>query len=310
MEFSKTCRLWLESKKSSVKESTFYLYKYCVEKYILKFFDGKKNSDFTKKSITKIFSDFVIKCEKIPLQSSTTRNLTVILKQIVIFGMDKKLIKEFRLDFLIIKQKKESCIPKTYSISEQKEIMTRLLEICAINKKALGIMLSLSLGLRIGEVCALKWKNIDFLNSTVQIDGTVQRILTGENEKTKVVVGSPKSFSSRRTIPLPAEIEKIIEKCKISSINNFILSDSETPVEPRCLRQFFKNFCRKNGFRELKFHSLRHTFATRCIENNVDCKTVSEILGHSNVKTTMNLYVHPSMELKRKCVNITKFFEE
>lgn len=224
--------------------------------------------------------------------------------------MGKKFIKEFAIDFKTVRSEKDARVPEVYSLAERKKIMLRLSEICKENKKAIGVMLSLSLGLRIGEVCALKWKNFDFKNKTVFIDGTVQRIARENlNAKTQVVLGSPKSFSSRRIIPVPDEISGILASARKSYlIEDFVISGSVLPVEPRSLRYFFKSFCQKNGFRQLKFHSLRHSFATCCIENKADCKTVSEILGHSNIKTTMNLYVHPSMETKRRCINMTKFF--
>lgn len=89
---------------------------------------------------------------------------------------------------------------------------------------------------------------------------------------------------------------------KIVNSSFFVLTNSDKPTEPRTYRNYYKRLLNQLGIPPLKFHGLRHSFATRCIESNCDYKTVSVLLGHSNISTTLNLYVHPNMDQKKKCV--------
>lgn len=170
------------------------------------------------------------------------------------------------------------------------------------DRKNLAIVLALCAGMRIGEICALRVSDIDFLASTIEIRQSAQRIQTGQG--TKLLVQSPKSDASKRTIPLTVSLLRWLKDAvRGLSGNAYVLTGRvDKPMEPRTLRYFFDRFQERCGIQRRNFHVLRHTFATRCIETGADGKSVSEILGHANVQTTLKLYVHPSIEAKRRVI--------
>jgi integrase len=185
--------------------------------------------------------------------------------------------------------------------SEKRTILEKIL-FTSSDSTSLGIILALFLGLRIGEICGLMWGDINYTDLTINIFRTVERIAElspNSKSKTKVVISKPKTEKAVRTIPIPEFLREYIFKRKGDN-DTFILTGTTDFIEPHCLYTRYKNFLRKNGIEDNTFHSLRHTFATRCVEEGFDTKVLAEILGHSSVTTTMNFYVHPSMENKRK----------
>lgn len=171
-----------------------------------------------------------------------------------------------------------------------------------ISCRNLGIMLSLYCGLRIGEVCALQWTDIDLDNSVLYVRRTVQRIANpGGKRKTKIYVDTPKSKSSIRAIPIPNFLVPIIlTLAKENPPDAYILTGSiSKPLEPRTFQYYFHQVLSMAGIEKTKYHTLRHTFATNCVALGFDIKSLSEILGHSNVSVTLNKYVHPSMKQKK-----------
>ncbi|MEZ3464332.1 MAG: site-specific integrase [Lachnospiraceae bacterium] len=187
---------------------------------------------------------------------------------------------------------------ETLSISEQ----TRLLNCLYTNtdKYKIATSIALCLGLRLGEICALKWSDIDSSNMTLTINHTVQRItradLSEETAKTDLLESDPKSDCSKRIIPISCTILKMLDR--VSSDQPYVFG-TERPLEPRTMQYQFKRILRESEVDERNFHILRHTFATNCVEKGIDIKSLSEILGHSDVKITLNRYVHPTMDAKR-----------
>lgn len=168
--------------------------------------------------------------------------------------------------------------------------------------KSLGILICLNTGLRVGEVCALRWENIDFETRRIHVEKTIERIYSKEENKTIVIIDTPKSMTSIRTIPINSKLYNILKqmrgKCKKT---DFVLTGlSDHYVEPRNYQYNFKEILKKSKIKRYKFHTLRHTFATNCIEAGMDIKSLSEILGHADVSITLNIYVHSSDKTKRK----------
>ena len=160
--------------------------------------------------------------------------------------------------------------------------------------------------MRLGELCALKWTDIDFENRTVTVNRTVQRLAVGDQvSKTVLMETDPKSESSRRTIPLTAPILERLLNLKEDKPYVF---GGEKPQDPRTLQYGFKRLLKEAQVEERNFHILRHAFATNCIENGMDAKALSEILGHSDVKITLNRYVHPTMDTKREQIGMLSDF--
>ena len=190
------------------------------------------------------------------------------------------------------------------TINEQRKLMTFLKS--HFSFKNLGLYICLCTGLRIGEICALKWSDISVKTQTICIRRTIERVYVIEDghKYTKLIISTPKSASSIRDIPISGDLLRLLKPI-IGLVNStyFVLTNTEKPLEPRIYRHYYKRFMSKLNLPAMKFHGLRHTFATRCIESNCDYKTVSSILGHSSVSTTLNLYVHPDMGQKRKCID-------
>lgn len=184
--------------------------------------------------------------------------------------------------------------------SEQARLLQYLYHEMDIYK--LGIVICISTGLRLGEICALKWKDIDLEENLLSINATVQRIaMDGREAKTVLLEGSPKSSFSRREIPLSDELTKLL--LLYSDAQGEYVIRGCKPMEPRTYQNKFQKYLQFAGIKKKNFHSLRHTFATNCINNGVDIKSLSEILGHSDVKITLNRYVHPTTEIKRQHMN-------
>lgn len=155
--------------------------------------------------------------------------------------------------------------------------------------------------MRVGEICALHWEDISFSEQTLYVHQTLQRIQdkSCSEKKTRIVLTTPKSACSIRTIPIPDPILKILNDHQTSR-KGFLLTNSETHfIEPRTMQNRFKTVLKKSEIESANFHALRHTFATRCIELGFDVKSLSEILGHATVNITMNRYVHPTLEMKK-----------
>lgn len=170
-----------------------------------------------------------------------------------------------------------------------------------LSGRNMGIMLSLYCGLRLGEVCGLQWSDFDLEHNLHHVNRTVQRIKkTGCEKGTKIWIGTPKSKSSVRSIPLPDFLlPSIRELSKGVPPDCFVLSKTFSPIDPRTYQYQFNRVLKICGIKKTKYHTLRHTFATNCVALGFDIKTLSEILGHSNVSITLNKYIHPSLEQKR-----------
>ena len=196
---------------------------------------------------------------------------------------------------------------ETFGEFETKRISDALLK--NWNLKNAGIFICLNTGIRLGELCGLRWGDVNLNENTLKIARTVQRIHLGKG--TKMIVQTPKSISSERVIPLHPELIRMLQELRgQEQDNDYILSRSSKPLDPRTVQYRFRSFLKRENIEKRNFHVLRHSFATRCIEKGMDIKALSEILGHSNVKTTMQLYVHPSMSQKRQymqAVSTAKF---
>lgn len=177
-----------------------------------------------------------------------------------------------------------------------------------INNKNFGILLTIHTGLRIGELCALKWSDINFNAQLLHINKTMIRTYTKE-DGSKLQITSPKTRSSIRTIPLNQWIMQYANLLQ-GEDDEYVITGKQLHNEPNKYRLYYNQILKDLNLPHLKFHALRHTFATRCIECGCDYKSLSELLGHSNVSITMNLYVHPQMELKRKCVEMLADYYE
>ena len=164
---------------------------------------------------------------------------------------------------------------------------------------ALGVMIVLYTGLRIGEICALHWNDIDIKNDLIHVNHTVSRVLSTDGKhKTKLVLSTPKTTASKRIIPIPSGLKTILQN--VSDKNGFVVSSTDSFMDTRTFDYRFKRLLKTKALKNIHFHVLRHTFATSCLQYGMDVKTLSEILGHSSATITLNTYVHSSMKNKRE----------
>ena len=188
---------------------------------------------------------------------------------------------------------------RTLTLAEEARLMKTLQE--KPDQTKAGVLLALYTGIRIGELCALRWEDISLKEKTIHIHATLQRLQQVPavgGSKTKLTQTTPKSICANRVIPLPGFVVKTLRSLKAAP-QAYFLTGTTKCMEPRTMQNRFKAYLRQSGIENVNFHALGHTFATRCVESGFDIKSLSEILGHSSVKITLDKYVHSSMQLKR-----------
>lgn len=294
---------WLENRKICVKESTLSHYKMIIDKHIFPLLGSYDISVIT----TEIIQQYMNELLNNGYASKTVCDILTIIKNILKFADCKGY--EHNCDLSIITLKNQKTEVQTLTLLEQKKLSNYLQK--NINNKNFGILLCLYTGIRIGELCALKWSDIDIRDKTLKVDKTMLRIqnnyLTQKDYKTKVIITSPKSEDSVRTIPISDFIIKILKELRRNPDAYILTGSCDNYVEPRNMQYYFKSVLKKCEIKDVNFHVLRHTFATRCVENGFEIKSLSEILGHSSIKITLDKYVHSSMDLKRKNMDKLNF---
>ena len=294
---SQIADLWKEEKRQFVKKSTFAAYSLIVETHLLPAFGNL--TTVTEKGV----QDFVLHKLNGGLSQKTIKDMLIVLRMILKYGAKKNYCVYAPID-VIFPTDRERQELEVLSIANQKKIMRFVEE--NFTFRNLGIFICLSTGVRIGEICALPWQDIDTENCIIHIRKTIQRIYIRENSirHTELMIDTPKTATSIRDIPMTKDLLSVLKPLrKVVNENFFVLTNDITPTEPRTYRNYYKKLLVKLNIPPIKFHGLRHSFATRCIESHCDYKTVSVILGHSNISTTLDLYVHPNYEQKKKCID-------
>ena len=236
------------------------------------------------------------------LSPKTVTDILTIIKSTMEYARYNNMYVICNLSKLTIKKKDKEM--RVLSKLEQDALVRVLLNETDYYK--FGVLLSLYTGIRIGELCALQWEDVDLCTSTLRVRKTVQRIQEtnlSATSKTKLIITEPKSSSSIRDVPLPVFITDIAKRF-ITQPKSYILSGERGRcVEPRTMQNKFKKYLKESRIENANYHCLRHTFATRCVEVGFEIKSLSEVLGHSNVNITLNRYVHSSFELKFDNIN-------
>lgn len=303
---------WLLEKKDYIKESTYANYSNNIFNHII----PKLGNYYLNELNHKVIQDFLLELSKNGrkdnnggLAEKTIKDITIIIKGSIKKGINEDKIKHIELTFNYPKDNKEN---KLYVLTkrEQNKITNYVLE--NINSRNIGLLISLYSGIRIGELCALRWEDVDFKKNCLTINKTIQRVYIKDKNKniSKVIITTPKTKNANREIPINKDFLEILKKVK-SDKKHYILTGNEKYIEPRTYRKYFNKVLDELKIKHFNFHSLRHTFATNCISLGVDYKTVSELLGHANVNITLNLYVHPRYSQKKKCIDLVcKVFQE
>lgn len=291
--------IWLENSTTSLKESTYIRYRTLLNCYLMPSFQQLQMSEITRERVCTLCKELEKHGKKdgTGLSPKTISDILSVLQRILHYAQDQNISIDVTALNVRVKQ-----IPKALAIlspSEQTALQEYLVN--RLDSLNLGILICLYTGIRVGELCALTWERISFSDKTICICQTMQRIQkrTSKNKKTHIIIAAPKSSSANRVIPIPNTLLKILNRYPLEKNGYFLSGSPSEVVEPRRIQYRFHKILKECCIDRKNFHVLRHTFATRCVEANVDIKTLSEILGHSSVNITMNRYVHPSLSLKR-----------
>lgn len=294
--FSEIADEWLRSVSHSLKESSAATYSHKLNKHIIPYFRDTDFSAISKNCIIG-FIDYQISQGK---SRQYVSYMLTIIKAIYRYAYDEYGYKNITLNI--------PALPASHSRvyilnSVQQEKLIHYLDTHP-DTTSLAVAVSLFTGLRIGEICALKWSDIDLNETILHVNKTVQRITSSNgSKKTKVIITSPKSESSVRDIPLPPHIIDMLGSFKRDN-DNYIISEDRDPVEPRTLQYRFERLLDDADLPQIRFHSLRHIFASNALMLGFDIKSLSEILGHSSANVTLKLYVHSSLGVKREYMNL------
>ena len=281
---------YLENIKYSIKQKTYLFYLQINDIYISRF-----NEEITLNNL----NEFVASIKE-KFSYSTTKLVKSLINRSLDFALKNNLIDEKIIISIGLKNKQ---VRKVEALEKQEQI--KLEKYIFENEKwyHYGILISLYTGLRLGELLALKWQNVDIKNKLIFVDKSIETI--SQNHKTLIIESLPKTQSSIREIPISKQLLNILKALKQNSKNDFVLvSHNNKQLQPRAYQKSFENLLKKLKIKHYGFHALRHTFATRLLENGVDIKTISELMGHSSPTITLNRYVHTNIQNKRKAMEI------
>ena len=295
---------WLRFLRPQLKQASIAKYITILNSHLLPAFQDRKIEDIQRSDVTALISKLLASGGKKSdgLSPRTVSTVRSVLKNVFDYASRERGICVADIDGIPIKQPQKQM--RILSRAEQEKLSRYL---CANPTPChLGILVCLYTGLRIGEICALQWQDISFDDHYLYVHKAMQRVqyLDCEDKRTEVCIAKPKSDCSIRRIPLPDELFHLLQDSRKGD-EAFLLTGSDKKfIEPRTMQNHFRSVMDKCEIPSANFHALRHTFATRCVELGFDVKSLSEILGHSNVNITMNRYVHPSMELKQRNMNM------
>lgn len=292
VRFSLCCNEWLAVNRNKWKESTFVKYSKTLERHVIPLL-----GDLGLDELDPLFTERMSRelTEKRGLSSKTAKDILTMVGSILKYAEKRYNMPLSRIGIVTPKVPRKEM--RVLTMEEQIRLMQYLSEDTDAYK--FGVLLCLLTGMRIGEVCALRQKHISLHEKTVRICHTMQRLQSLDGG-TKIVISEPKSETSVRTVPLTRLAERLCTQHRRSDPEAFVLTgDRNRFVEPRAMQYHFARYTATCGLQGVHFHTLRHTFATRCVEVDFEIKSLSEILGHSTPRITLERYVHSSLALKR-----------
>lgn len=300
-DFLLVAKEWLELKKMSVKYSSYVKYETVILKHIVPFFDNYTLEQINDEIIVSFFKKLI---DFQRYSNSTLHAIRYVMKAILEYAEKKYCIQTINFSFIKLNRTKGNL----RVLSENQKVLLETYCFTHYEPISIAILIALYGGLRIGEICALTWQDIDLNNGIITVNKTVERLKNKENSvsKTILMILEPKTHTSKRIVPIPTFLrEYLYNYCNNLTISNksyYLLTNSEKIPDPRTIQNQFQRLCQDYNF-QINFHSLRHTYATHCVMQEVDLKSLSEMLGHSNISTTLQLYVHSSLEFKMNQIN-------
>lgn len=305
--FSDVLETWLIDHSIAIKPSTYENYYYILHKHVFPYFKNQNIQSINERCILdyqKSISNH---------SSAMQRKILTILKM----AMKNSICKRYNTTSLcdIIKIPKNTSKHIDIFTLEEQNLIEKSVRM-NVTPRSLGILLCLYSGIRLGEICALKWNCVNLTRGFMEIKATITRINNfdgGSKQKTKLVISEPKTIKSTRIIPMPDFLVNMLNSYTHDQQldNKYFLSNDVEPIEPRTYQRYFYKLQKEIGIRKRNFHVIRHTFASRTLYLGVDIKTLSELLGHSSVITTLNVYSHTLMETKIKAMRkLDQFYND
>jgi len=294
--FEKWGHRWLNKVRHEVKPSTYSSYYSKLTKYVFPYIGETDLNELKLDEGKQLVNAWLEKGLKV----STMKVILRIANQCLNEAKEQDYLKEN--PFLLVKlPKKGKTLIRSLTWDEQ-----QTLEKVALNEKrnsGLPTYLALHTGLRIGEIAALKWSDIDFEHNLITVSQTYQRVPIGvKGMKTQLIFGSTKTESGTRSVPFEQVVKKQLLKYRQTAKGNYVFSTKGHPMEPRLLTYHFHRIRKKCGIEDIHFHQLRHTFATRCLESKGDIRSISDMLGHSSAKLTLDTYADSMAEQRIKVI--------
>ncbi len=300
--FSDVIMRWFYANQIRLKGATKNKYMNIIEKHLIPGLGGIRLSALDSTTINLFLNKKLksggIKSEE-PLAPSYVRTMAVIVEASINYGVMEGMCNPLKTPI------NKPSIPKRELVilSECAESTLTSKLVCDSSKVALGTLIALQAGLRIGEVCALRWCDIDFANNVIHIRHTISRVPSKNSEnKTALILDAPKTTSSLRDIPIPSTLRKALLTAYQEKVSEYVISKDNSFVGTRTFDYRYRQLLKKYNLKIFSFHTLRHTYATRCAEHGMDAKTLSRLLGHASSNTSLNIYVHPSLDIAKQYV--------
>ncbi len=300
--FSDIIMRWFNANQIRLKGATEAKYLSIIQTHIIPDLGNLKMSVIDSSTIN-LFLDKQLQNggikNKEPLAPSYVRTMAIIIEAAINYGVMEGLCTPMKTPI------KKPAIPK-----EDRPILSQYIEAeltskltSDTSKVAIGTLIALQAGLRIGEVCALRWCDVDFTSNVIRVRHTISRVraINSEN-KTILILDTPKTASSIRDVPMPSTLRNVLLNSYQKNMSEYVVSSSNSFVGTRTFDYKYRQMLKKYNIQIFSFHTLRHTYATRCAEHGMDAKTLSRLLGHSSSNTTLNIYVHPSLEMAKQYV--------
>lgn len=288
---------WMENEiLGSIKPSSYQTYYRQINRHLLPHLGGYDLSELTPA----IIHDFIEKLAKSGLVNRTIKGIYRLLAAALRSAQEQGQIGQNPCRKIKIQH---ASIPDQRVLTRREQVAIRTF---SEPEAELSVLLGLYTGMRLGEICALKWVDIDWERRTITVQRTVQRVarmVPNDSGRTMLMVGSPKSTRSQRVLPIPEFLLERLKERMANTTSVYVFGVSDRAAEPRTLQRRFHKMMNKLGIVGTHFHTLRHSFATRLLELGIDIKTVSVLLGHSSAKTTLDFYVHSLLDNQRSAID-------
>ena len=299
LTFSQVAALWREDKRKYVKNATYAIYSQLCRCYILPAFGPCRGGDLGEAAIQHFADSLLARGYSL----KTVKDTMLVFRMILRHG--EKLGAWPHIEYTVHYPTQTAATPlPLLTVRQQQKISRYLRE--NFSFRNLGLLICLQSGLRIGEVCGLRWQDLDMETGVIHVGRTVQRIFIDDGcaRESFLSIDTPKTASSVRDIPMSRELRELVRPFrKVTAPERYVLSNGAVPTEPRTYRAYFYRLLKQLDIPPVRFHALRHSFATRCIESKCDYKAVSAILGHASISTTLDLYVHPGYREKKQVID-------